>query len=199
MKKFQIVKIVLELFVFLSIVSCIIVNFAIKGIFGEGGLTQFRYFTVLSNLYLGIICLISAINTKKGNNKIITILYLGAILATTVTFLVTGLFLSRVYGFKMLYNKTNFFMHLVNPLVGLFLLGFIRFDLDYKSSLFALIPFLLYAIIYLVLVVGTKTWPDFYGFNQGGKWYITAIVMPVLVFILNIPLYFLGKVGFKNE
>ncbi|MCR4674567.1 MAG: hypothetical protein K5675_06120, partial [Lachnospiraceae bacterium] len=85
---------------------------------------MFRYFTVDSNILMGIVALCSAIKYKKmmtnNETKIPASLSIWQLLATTsvtLTLLVTVFFLAPTapYHWILLFADSNFLLHLVNP------------------------------------------------------------------------------------
>ena len=89
-------------------------------------LENFKFFTVDSNVLMGIISLTMIIyELKLKNNKIkeipkyIYILKMVGVSAVTLTFIVTLCFLSPMYGFYAMYNNSNLFFHLVIPLLSI--------------------------------------------------------------------------------
>ena len=169
------------------------------GILSAAGLRVLKYFTVDSNIYLGIasfIAFIEQFRVLKGKKKKISsfiyLLKLSATAAVTVTMLVTVFFLEptmgRYFGYLALFAHSNFFLHLFNPLAAIF--TWVRFErndvLTSKDVLLAAIPTLLYAIYYVVEVIRHTVdgviMPgyDWYGFFVLGL-KSAAVVMPVFV------------------
>lgn len=166
--------------------------------FGFSGWYCFRFFTVLSNIFLAITSIIiivfdvkNIINNKYEIPKWAMILKFMGTVAATVTLLTVVLLLSPLWeingdGYFTLFLKNNFFMHLVNPVLGL--ITFIFFerpnDFKFKYIFFGLLPTVLYSIVYITLVL-VGYWPDFYYFTFGGYMWaapISAIIMYLLTF-----------------
>ncbi len=87
---------------------------------------NFKFYTIDSNILIGIMSLILAIyeyKLVKGKIKeipnIIYILKTIGISCISLTFLITLLFLMPQYGFYGLYNNSNLFFHLIVPLVSI--------------------------------------------------------------------------------
>ena len=191
-KTTQILSIVFNLFVFLSAAVSVLLMFLVSGS-GNMLVSRFRiflYFTVDSNILCAIACLLIAIariRAIKGQNaflskKLLALKYAGTV-AVTVTMLTVILFLVQFYGFKALYQGANLYLHLLSPLAAL--CSFILIDIDFALSsryiTLSVFPTLIYGIIYLIMVVfiGEENggWKDFYGFNIGGHWYISMVIM----------------------
>ena len=57
--------------------------------------------------------------------------------------------------------------------------------LTFKQSVCGWIPVFIFSIFYVSLAVFTHIWPDFYGFNAGGMWFISYPVMMLAGFGLS--------------
>ena len=57
--------------------------------------------------------------------------------------------------------------------------------LTFKQSVCGWIPVFIFSIFYVSLAVFTHIWPDFYGFNAGGMWFISYPVMMLAGFDLS--------------
>ena len=149
----------------------------------KSGLPFFRYFTVLSNTFCGLAALLMVLFPASG--LIWLLKYVGT-LALTVTMLTVFLFLGRfVAPLAELLKDEQLYMHLITPVLAIvsFLL-FERRGLSFLQSLTGLLAVLIYGSVYCYEVVYLKKWEDFYGFNQGGKWYISLPIMLAATFIL---------------
>jgi len=170
---------------------------------------MFKFYTVDSNLLMGVISLILSI--KEINllkNKIETIptsVYILKLVGTasiTITFLVTLLFLAPQYGFYAMYNNSNLFFHLIVPLLALisFIL-FEKFDSKYRYSLFGLIPVGLYSIYYGAMIFfhfdgkDSLLKYDFYGFLRGNinNVFITLPLLYIIGYSISTLVLFLNK------
>lgn len=152
---------------------------------------QIFTFTLLSNLFLSLVCTVAAIMTAfhQPLARSFPIWQLAATTATTVTLLTVLFFLAPMRAahgknyFDMLLEPM-FFLHFFNPLLAIITYIFATGDqpTTLKSRLLATIPVIIYAAIYVVCVVVTQVWPDFYGLTFGGRYYLAPLV--VLVFWL---------------
>jgi len=155
-------------------------------------------FTILSNIFLGLIALAATIVgiTKKDkpfSSSFIT-WYLAAASAGLVTFFTVVLFLAPMRAangkdyFDMLL-ESMFFLHFLNPLLVAFTFIFLtgRSKITLKSRLLATLPIILYAIPYILNVVVLQTWPDFYGLTFGGKYFLLPLVFVIfIIFIFSL-------------
>jgi hypothetical protein len=142
------------------------------------GRVALRYFTTQSNL----LCAVSALCICLFPNAEWAY-YLKVIgtAAVTVTMLTVLIFLGRLYGYKPLLSGSDLYMHLITPLLAIIsLFAFERRGIGFGASFIGIIPVALYAPLYLynvVLAPEDKKWPDFYGFNRTGKWWISYAFM----------------------
>ena len=170
------------------ILNLIIVIFAVIGIIlmltseaEEGalqssGLENFKFYTVLTNVFCGIVALVYlvALCAKKAAAKLAA-LKLAAVCGVAITFAVVAFMFGPLYGFLQFYKRGNLFFHLLLPVTAM--IEFIivkRRKIPFKYTVFAAVPTLLYAIGYLlnILINGIGgPWPDtndFYGFLNWG-------------------------------
>ena len=162
-------------------------------------LGMFKFFTVESNLFMGIISLLFAIyeiRLLKGSiNEIPKYMYILKLMATTgvtLTFLVVFTYLGPLVGniYLMILNS-NLFFHLLVPLFSM--ITFIFFErnnkMSFKYSFYGLIPIIMYGLFYLINVLIhmdngiVSPVYDFYWFVQNGVW--TAIIVVPVMFIVS--------------
>ena len=151
------------------------------------GIRCLRYFTVLSNILSGLTAavILAARVREKGTvpQWVLVQKYVGTA-SVTLTFLTVVLFLGPTQGYIPMFSGNAFFLHLVGPLLAIFSLIFTEQGaepLSKKHAMLAMLPCVVYGLLYLVMVVfvGWENggWPDFYGFNIGGMWYLSLAVM----------------------
>ena len=130
-----------------------------------GGFGNLRYFTVLSNLFQGIVSLIYFCGRKISRWKY------ASTTAIAFTFFIALLFLAPVRGLHSVYSGANFFSHLVVPVLAI--VDFLIFDREgtftLRDSLIAVIPMLAYSLFYMgnILINGLEG-NDWYGFARKG-------------------------------
>lgn len=171
----------------------------------ESYVLVFKYFTVLSNIFLAISCGVLIVYEGKWlAHKIYDlpkepyILKLCATVSTTITFLVVIFFLSPQfalglspgdYTLAFLYSGSNAIFHVVSPVLGI--LAFILFenrnDIKLPQTLFALIFVALYSIFY-TLDIFYKFMPedgivshDWYNFTGNGTRFIPLVLFIFIV------------------
>ena len=175
------------------------------------GLSNFKYFTVDSNIFIGIVCFIFMIyeilKLKKKIKEIPRWLYILKHVATTaigLTFFTTCLFLGPTIdtGFFSLYTNANLFYHFIIPVLAM--LGYIfldKYESNYKQCLYSLIPMVVYSIYYVPNVLlhldnGRSTAAyDFYGFFHGNpnSIFVFYPLMLSVVYVIAVVLYTLNK------
>ena len=147
-----------------------------EGALQASGIENFKFYTVLTNAFCGIVALIYlvCIFAKKGTEKMAA-LKLAAVCGVAITFAVVAFMFGPLYGFPNFYKRGNLYFHLLLPVTAM--IEFIvvrRKKMPFRYTVFAAIPTLLYAIGYLlnILINGLGgPWPDtndFYGFLNWG-------------------------------
>lgn len=154
-----------------------------EGALQATGLANFKFYTVLSNVFCGIVSLIEIIlrALKKDTSALIP-LKLGGVCAVTITFAIVAFFFGPLYGWPQFYHRGNLFFHLLEPVVAM--IGFIavrRKYIPFRYAVFAAVPTLIYGIGYIlnILINGLGgPWPysnDFYAFLNWG-WTVGIII-----------------------
>jgi hypothetical protein len=194
----QIIDIILNLIVFADMVFFTIISFKNdEGWKLKNGKRPLKYFTFLSNVHLAVASLLIII--FRQSFIVWMIKYTGTA-AVTVTMLTVLVFLGPTIGYKIVLTGRELWMHLINPLIAIITFSFLeRRSLPFVYSLFGMLPVMLYGIMYLykvLLAKEEKRWDDFYGYNKGGKWYISFILMQLGTFAICMAYYFTGKIGF---
>lgn len=163
-----------------------------------------RFFTVESNIFMGIIALLFVL--KKELTKIDYILKLMSTSAVTLTFVVVFTYLGFIAkgGIVSLLQNSNLFFHLIIPVLSI--INFIFFEKtdklkSLKNSFYGIVPALLYSIYYMINILihmeNGKISPvyDWYWFVQNGVW-TSIIVVPIiftLTYIISLVLWKLNK------
>ena len=171
-----------------------------EGTLSEKGLGSLKYFTVDSNLLMGV----AALNLVREDlavlrgtkNKVsaaaVRLYYAGAV-SVALTFLVTVLFLSRIFGLWVLYVGANFWMHLVVPVLGVcvFCIFVREYRLNMKDTLVSLIPLGIYAVYYvgMILKYGLEDpRTDWYYFCFAGIRTLPIVLIVIFLVILGTSL-----------
>ena len=192
-----------------------IIGFKFMGQFevlSERNFKSFKYFTVDSNVFAGLVSLAFVIYkfTASGKNhsklpRVFYILKLAATTGVTLTMMVTVFYLaptsdSNFFGYFM---NSNFFMHLITPL--LCIISFIFFETaepqKLAMSITGIIPMMLYSFFYtpnifLHLDNGNvdRTY-DWYNFLAAGAQSILYVVpiLYVITWIFALGLWALNR------
>ena len=182
------------------------------------GLESLKYFTVLSNLYMGIAALFTAIyriiissKANKSMPKWIEILNLSGVICVMITFLTVISFLApkdAIDGgsFFTMYKGANLFFHLIIPLVAILNFLFIEHDceLKIKYALFGVIPILIYGIFYINNFFSHWVYSEFDGIKTYDWYHLLGngnFLQVILIFIgffigsylLTLLIWFLNK------
>lgn len=168
--------------------SWLSIFFAGSGSLVQNGLGSLRYFTMLSNIFVGIVAaawLVSvgkggigksntdssdicnkdsedaSINTGKASPGVEQLKYIAAS-AVGLTFATVMFFLGPIYGYGEMFKGYNLPLHLIIPVAAILEIIFLS-DVTYtrRDNLLAVIPPLLYGIGYLanILINGIGEWP----------------------------------------
>ena len=179
-----------------------IIGFKFMGqleVLSERNFKSFKYFTVDSNVFAGLFSLAYVIYklTANGKNRSVMprafyILKLAAATGVTLTMMVTVFYLAPTSNGNFLHYflNSNFFMHLITPL--LCIISFIFFEVAEPQKLImsvpGIIPMLLYSFFYTPNVLlhldngKVVRAYDWYNFLAGGAQTVW-IVVPVLYLI----------------
>ena len=171
---------------------------------------MFKFFTVDSNIFMGLISLLFAIKEIK-NEEITKNMYrlkLMSTTAVTLTFIIVFTYLGPISkdGIKSMLQNSNLFFHLIIPVLSIINLTlFEKTDkLKRKDTLYGIIPTVIYALFYLtnilIHVENGKVSPiyDWYWFVQGGL-KTAIIVAPTIILITYIISLILWKINRKEK
>ncbi len=206
MKKIKISMFLNAVIVLLTIVASIIMFTGIKFMTGPDLVLEstkigmFKFFTVDSNILMGITSLIFLIYGAKSlkdkrykTPKKVYLLKLISTTAVTITFLVVFCYLGQISkgGMRSMLLNSNLLFHLFIPVLSI--ISFIFFErndkLSAKNALFGILPTLIYGTFYLTNVLihtqNGKVSPiyDWYWFVQNGV--STAIIVFPMSILLS--------------
>ncbi len=221
MKRMKI-SLILNILIFLLVtVICLFMFFGIRFMGGDKllesmGFTMFKFFTIDSNILVGITSLVLAIYQilylKKKIDKIPNGVYIFkqvGVSAVALTFMVTLCFLAPMYGFLAMYNNNNLFLHGIIPILCFIsYIGFEHHDNKYRYALLGIIPMVIYSFYYVGNILmhldngGLTFQYDWYGFLQGNlnNIYIVIPVIYVVTYLFSLLIIFLNKkLGGKYE
>ena len=170
-------------------------------------LGMFKFFTVDSNLFMGLIALLFIV--KQIRNKELTktmyILKLMATTSVTLTFIVVFAYLGPISkdGIKSMLQNSNLFFHLIIPVLSI--INFTLFEktdkLKKNDTLYGLLPITIYSIMYgtnvLTHIENNKvsTIYDWYWFAQNGIpiAILTSIIIILMTYMTSFILYKINK------
>lgn len=142
------------------------------------GAQTFKYFTNLSNILVALMTMfvipfnINSLKSGKDELPLWTMMcqFVGTA-SVTMTFLTVMLFLGPTQGYPIMFQGPCAFLHCITPLLAIISTCFLAVGrkIPFKLCFFGLVPNVLYSVAYMIAVLGTKTWNDFYGFTFGGK------------------------------
>lgn len=185
----NIIDLIINLFVVFNVIWCIFVFFTSGG---DGNMIVykwncFKFYTIDSNVLCAIACGIMATknikiirNKNETINQNLLIFKYVSVVAVLITFLVVMLFLGPTQGYAKMFEKTNIFMHGLNPIFAA--ISFILFESDNtdftkNKIVWGESTVIIYGILYFVMVVILKKWADVYGFATILKWYVSFPIM----------------------
>ena len=155
------------------------------------GLPIYMTFTGLSNIFVGLVCLLCAVYRLVKKETTLSIflfvLKLIAIAEITITFVVTATYLSFSLGANWwrLYINNNLFNHFLTPLLAIIVFIVLEdyVEIPWHYSFFSVVPIVLYSFFYGVNVYthltnegDTDLAYDIYGFARFG--------IPILILFL---------------
>ena len=177
-----------------------------------------KYYTVDSNILMGIIAFIFAYIEKKAikENKtdlpvIAYILKLIGVVGVTLTMLVTVFFLAPTFdnGWVVCFNNSNFFLHLINPVLSIYTFVWLESTnvIKFKHTVTGIISMLIYAVYYVINCIihssNNIVWKgyDWYGFFALGL-KSGVVVLPIIILVtfgISAALWKLNRVMAKGK
>ena len=150
------------------------------------GWSDLKYFTVLSNLFVGVVAIIWLVMYawKRKVPTWLSVLKYTAAASVFVTFTVVVVFLGPLYGYGRMYRGANLFFHLIVPVYSVAETVLFEEEISFKQSFFAMVPPCIYGIGYVTncLVNGIGEWPnrnDWYSFLEWG--YGVGVVVFIVI------------------
>ncbi len=199
------------LIVVLVLISIYLMITTSDGIIKGSKLKALKYFTVQSNIFMGISAFISLFYLLFKKDKYptwVTILKLISTTCLTLTFLTVLAYLAPLMGINMVFLGANLYMHLFIPVVSIFTFIFIepKVDLKFKWNFFSVIPSGTYGTIYIICLTAFNDFGnidgwDWYAFGTYGLGvgFIMLIGLNLVALGSSIGLYLLYKKVRKKE
>lgn len=175
-----------------------------------------KYFTVDSNIIMGICALIAAIDERKvlaGRKSLVSestyVIKLMGTVSVALTMFITVFFLTPTMGVEngilSLYAGSNFFLHVLNPVLAM--VTFVGFEktmmLRRIHTVTGMVPLLIYAVYYVAVTLMNTVdgviaeGYDWYGFFMFGVKSV-VIVLPIVILITYVISLALWKFNRKN-
>ena len=158
----------------------------------ESGLHSLRMFTTISNIVAAVaasMCLPFQIDGLRRDRYrlpswIVIVLYVGAV-GTFLTFFVALTLISSYQGFvRTMLQRSNLFMHTINPLLitSVFVLVVSDAHIKFSRSFISIIPVVSYMILYFIMVFVVKAWRDHYHTDSYIPWPVSLVLMISVAF-----------------
>lgn len=201
-KKFEFAS---NMVIFLSLVVSLILMFAYSGksdlALTANGFESLKFFTVQSNILMGVSAFISLFYIKKSPTWLLVLKYISTC-TVTLTFLTVMFYLGPIYGYVLLLQYANAFMHLIIPVLAIVHLILLEPKLEnYKFiyTVYSVIPMIIYGAAYLINLAANNGYGnvkyDWYFFGQWGLGIgaVVYFVMIAFAFGIGVALYFAYK------
>jgi hypothetical protein len=157
----------------------------------SSGLENLKYYTVLSNLFCGIVALAELVAHISRKSKFdFTMLKFMAATVTGLTAVIIAAFLQPTYPDLNMYQGSNLWFHLIVPVIAVAECVFtsdVASMLSFGRTMLTMIPSAVYGLFYAIniLIRGVGTWPDtndWYGFLNWG-WPVGIIIFLVIILV----------------
>ena len=195
-----------SIIVMLMIVAVLLMFFGDPGVLASSRWSAFKYFTIQSNLFAGLASLASLIYilVKKDEEYPgwLVVIKLVSSVSVGVTFTVVMTYLGAVYGYPLLFNNANLYLHGIIPVLAMtfFALFEPKTKLRFTMNLYSLLPVTIYGIFYLTNVAirndyGNIKGADWYAFGAYGLGigFLCLFIIIVMSFGISVGLYFLHQ------
>lgn len=149
-----------------------------EGLLLAKGIAAFKYFTVLSNAFGGVMAAVWLVCAAAGRGeeppRPVALLKYTAAVCLGLTFVTVMVFLGNIYGYYAMLRNANLWFHLLIPLAAMGEWIFLNeHKLSMKNCAAAMLPMIGYAVAYLTynLIMGKGENPlqyDWYGFLLWG-------------------------------
>ena len=174
----------------------------------EAGIGTLRMYTTLSNILAALaasICIPFQIEGLRKNRFklptwVVEIMYIGTC-GVFLTFAIASTMISPNAGFVYaMFEKSNLFMHTINPIfiVLLFTVAISDARIKFSRTLFAIIPTFIYALIYFICAFVANVWRDHYHIQDLLPWPVAFIAILGVAFGLSVLLRFLHNLTHRH-
>ncbi|MBQ7521897.1 MAG: hypothetical protein IJU14_03360 [Clostridia bacterium] len=206
-KKKTMLSLITNLLIFV-ITVCVVISyfFAEPNVLIQHGVDAFRFFTTDSNILVAIASITVAIadirillgKTESLPKAILLFKFVGTA-CVTLTMTATVGFLMPVYG-TFVMQGSLIIVHAITPLLALLSFVFLEnvYCISIPQSLIGTIPMMIYGLVYAFMVTH-HIWDDFYRYNRGGQWLLSAIFMTSGCFVMAIITALLHNLALRNK
>ena len=206
-KKLYIANIIFNSLIVACTIAAIIMMFTSNGgTLQSSSWTSLKYFTVDSNILMGVTSAISLFFLIfKRHNPYPTWVAVIKMIGTTgvsLTFIVVFTYLASIISLAILLENANLFMHLIIPVLAIISFIFVepKVKLKFKYNFFPILPVVIYSLGYLINVASKNEYgnfkgADWYGFGQYGLGigFIFLFGCIAIAFGVSVGLYFLHQ------
>ncbi len=191
---FSIVSLIFNILIVLFVINSIIMMFV--GSDGEltaSGFNAFKFFTVDSNVLMGVASLIflpflilKMLGKEIKKTLLLSVAKFVATIGVVLTFLTVILFLGFIFGYVSMFKGPNLYMHLITPLLAM--IDFMFFDpiseIPFRFTFFGVVPMTIYGICYITNIAVHNGYGD-----TNYDWYMfgaNGMGIGILIFLLMI-------------
>ena len=158
----------------------------------EAGMGTLKMFTTLSNIaaaFSAAMCLPFQIDGLRRDRYklpswIVVVMYVGTV-GVFLTFFSAITIISIYQGFvKTMFSRSSLFLHTINPILITILFVLIISDthIKFSHSFISMIPIVIYAIVYFIMVFIVHAWKDHYHTNSVMPWPLSLLLMMSISF-----------------
>lgn len=158
---------------------------------GVSAKETFCFFTTDSNLLVALTSLLMLVYNFRNVEPPAWVMKLRLMGVTAVSLtIVTVLVFLTWYDYSRggaqlalaLYQKNCFLMHITTPMLAIISFTLLERtpNLTKVDALWGMLPMVIYAVVYLFLVVVTGVWEDWYGFTFGGNYLLTVVLLAAM-------------------
>ena len=189
-------------FVSNTLIMALVIASVFAMFFGKGGTLSatrwqsFKYFTVDSNVLVGISSAISMYYLWKKDRDYslwLMLFKLASTVSVAITFVTVMGYLGPLMGYDKVFLDANLYMHLIVPLLAMF--SFVLFEpkinLKFWGNLIAIVPVTIYGVFYQINVAvnndyGNIEGADWYGFGSYGP--LIGLLMLLITILMGFGL-----------
>ena len=173
----------------------------------ESGMGTLRMFTTLSNIVATLaasICVPFQIDGLRKNKYklpswVVEVMYIGTV-GVALTFVIACSLISITQGFTYaMFEKSNLFMHTLNPIftILLFTVAISDTHIKFTHSFYSIIPVTIYSFLYFMFAIVTNVWRDHYHVKDYMPWPLALLMIISAAYGVALLLRFLHNL--KNK